>query len=96
MVALINSYLCGHGQCLSEEEVLARQQQRKKGLVAAAKDAYWTKYRDDLFRVIRKGKADLALELVDRAYQSTSNDDADNLEIEKVLDRALGMVPVWM
>ena len=96
VVALINSYLSGHGQSLSEEEVSARQQQRKKGLVAAAKDAYWTKYRDDLFRVIRKGKADLALELVDRAYQSTSNDDADSLEIEKVLDRALGMVPVWM
>ena len=33
VVALINSYLSGHGQSLSEEEVSARQQQRKKGLV---------------------------------------------------------------
>ena len=95
MVALINSYLGGHGQSLSEGEVLAIQQRSRKGLVAAANNAYWTKYQDDLFRVIRKGKADLALELVDRAYQSTSNDDADNLEIERVLDKALGMVTVW-
>ena len=95
MVALINSYLGRHGQSLSEGEVSARQQRSGKGLVAAVEDAYGAKYENGLLRVIGKGKADLALELMDRAYQNTSKGDVDELEIEKVLDRALGMVTVW-
>ena len=95
MVALINSYLGGHEQSLSEGEVSARQQRSRKGLVAAIEDAYGAKYENGLLRVIGKGKADLALELMNRAYQNTSNGDVDKLEIEKVLDKALGMVTVW-
>ena len=91
VIGLINSYLSARKQCLSDEDVSARQR-HKKGLVAAAEDAYYKKYKEKLRSTMGKNKVDLALELVDKFYQNAGNDGADKLEIEKALDEALAMV----
>ena len=95
VIALINSYLSRHHQSLSEEEVLARQQGSKKGLIAAAEDAYGAAYQAGLLHVMGKSKADLALELMDRTSQNSRNGGADELKIEKVLNEALDMIESW-
>ncbi len=93
VIALINSYIRGRGQNLSEDEVSARQQMRKKGLFAATEDAYGKKYGNGLLHVIGKSKADLALELMECARQNHHN--GDELKIEKVLKKALSMITYW-
>ena len=93
VIDLINSYIHGRRQSLSEDEVSARQQVRKKGLFAAAEDAYGKKYGNGLLHVIGKSKVDLALELMECARQNRHN--GDELEIEKVLKKALGMITNW-
>ena len=94
VIGLINSHLNVLGESLSGEEVSARQQP-KKGLIAAAEAAYYIKYKKELPLAIGKGKAKLALELVNQFYQNTGNGDEDKLEIEKALDAAFAMVTVW-
>lgn len=93
VIDLINSYIRGHDQNLSEDEVSARQQTGKKGLLTAAEDAYGKKYGNGLLRVIGKSKADLALELMGCAHQNHHN--GDELEIEKVVKKALNMITYW-
>lgn len=90
VIALINSYIRGHGQSLSEDEVTAIQQKSEKGLFAAAEHAYGKKYENSLLHVIGKTKVDLALELMECTRQNRHN--GGELEIEKVLKKALGMI----
>ena len=93
VIALINSYIRGHGQSLSEDEVIAIQQKNKKGLFAAAEHAYGKKYGNGLLDVIGKTKVEMALELMECARQNRHN--GGELEIEKVLKKALGMITYW-
>ena len=93
VIALINSYIRGHGQILSEDEVTAIQQKNKKGLFAAAEHAYGKKYGNGLLHVMGKSKVDLALELMECARQNRHN--GGELEIEKVLRKVLGMITYW-
>ncbi len=95
IINLINSHLKKYGQSVSDDEI-AKQEQPKKGLIKAIEDAYGTKYHNGLFRVIGKTKTKIVLELVESKLQeSSSGGEANELEIERVLNEAFGMVSVW-
>lgn len=96
VVNLVNSYLKKHRKCLTDNEIKAVQK-NGKALIKAIEDAYGRKYKNSIYKVIKKKKYDFSLELMKPRIKkiSRSKKVGKPSEIEKVLDSVFKMIPNW-
>ena len=90
----VNSYLKKYGENLTDKEV-AEKYKKGKALVTSIESAYGKKYQKDIYRVIRKKKWDLALELLTPRIKkiSPSKKVGKPSKIEKVIEKVFNMIP---
>ena len=96
VIDLINSHLQAHGEILSCIEIEA-QQKSKRALVKSIECAYKNKYHKNLYCTISKKKADISLNLMESRIRriSPGKKIGKPTEIEKVLNEAFKMIPIW-
>ncbi len=96
IIALFNSYLRDHNKSLTDDEIMV-QQQNGAALIKAIEKAHRNKYCEDIYRLIRKNKPGISLELFAPRLKKISyrKNSGRPSEIEKVLDEVFKMVPTW-
>lgn len=104
VLALVNSYLKketnDHKLLCREVDKEQKSRNPRKPLSASIESAYKAKYgkvvKKNIWEVIKRGKPQIALELMENHIKniSPSKQDANPMEIEKVLHKAFRMIPI--